>query len=192
MEDALAFGGACISLLNHADRVKVGCLAQLVNAIAPIMTEPGGAAWRQTIFHPFAHFSAFGRGQVLRAEVEASTYAASYFDPRGPHDLYFALPEVPHLKLAAVHDEPGGWLTLFALNRDLSEELELEVVADGFAKSAIAGALQLCDRDLKVFNTKSEPERVRPTALGNVRIERGGLRATLLPASWNVVRVKSS
>ncbi len=42
MEDALAFGGACISLLNHADRVKAACLAQLVNVIAPIMTETSG------------------------------------------------------------------------------------------------------------------------------------------------------
>ncbi len=40
MRDALAFGGACISLLNHADRVRCACLAQLVNAIAPIMTKP--------------------------------------------------------------------------------------------------------------------------------------------------------
>ena len=57
MEDALAFGGACISLLNHADRVKTACLAQLVNVIAPIMTETGGPAWRQTIFWPFAQWS---------------------------------------------------------------------------------------------------------------------------------------
>ena len=64
MEDALAFGGACISLLNHADRVKTACLAQLVNVIAPIMTETGGPAWRQTIFFPFAHMSRFGRGKV--------------------------------------------------------------------------------------------------------------------------------
>ena len=57
MEDALAFGGACISLLNHADRVTAACLAQLVNVIAPIMTETGGPAWRQTIFYPFAQLS---------------------------------------------------------------------------------------------------------------------------------------
>ena len=70
MEDALAFGGACISLLNHADRVRVACLAQLVNVIAPIMTETGGGAWRQTTFFPFAHMSRFGRGKVLRTQVE--------------------------------------------------------------------------------------------------------------------------
>ena len=90
MRDALAFGGICIALLNHADRVKAACLAQLVNVIAPIMTETGGPAWRQTIFHPFAHMSNFGRGRVLRAQVEAPTYAASYYDPRGAEELRFA------------------------------------------------------------------------------------------------------
>ena len=75
MKDALAFGGACISLLNHADRVKCACLAQLVNAIAPILTETGGPAWRQTIFWPFADFAKFGRGEVLRCEVNSPTYA---------------------------------------------------------------------------------------------------------------------
>ena len=98
MEDALAFGGACISLLNHADRVKAACLAQLVNVIAPIMTETGGPAWRQTIFCPFAQWSNHGRGRVLRATVDCPSYDANYYDPRGPQDLYFAvaapLPEI--------------------------------------------------------------------------------------------------
>ena len=83
MKDALAFGGACISLLNHADRVKAACLAQLVNAIAPIMTETGGPAWRQTIFFPFADFSNLGRGTVLQCDVDCPTYSATYYDPRG-------------------------------------------------------------------------------------------------------------
>ena len=95
MEDALAFGGACISLLNHADRVKAACLAQLVNVIAPIMTETGGPAWRQTIFYPFAQFSHFGRGRVLRAEVDSPTYAASYYDPRGATTSTSRCPRCP-------------------------------------------------------------------------------------------------
>src|SRR6476661_223495 len=122
MEDALAFGGACISLLNHADRVKCACLAQLVNVIAPIMTETGGPAWRQTIFYPFADFSNLGRGNVLRAAVNSPTYAANYYDPRGTVDAYYPLPAVPYLKLAAVAGEAGG-LTLFALNRDLAGDM---------------------------------------------------------------------
>ena len=53
LQDALMVGGALITLLNNADRVKVACQAQLVNVIGFIFAEPGGAAWRQTIFHPF-------------------------------------------------------------------------------------------------------------------------------------------
>ncbi|MFX8945941.1 alpha-L-arabinofuranosidase C-terminal domain-containing protein, partial [Acinetobacter baumannii] len=83
---ALVFGGACISLLNHADRVRCAGLAPLVNVIAPIMTATGGGAWRQTIFGPFAQMSNLGRGAVLRTRIESDSYAAQYSDPRGPND----------------------------------------------------------------------------------------------------------
>jgi len=62
MEDALLVGSMLLSLLRRSDRVKIACLAQLVNVIRPIMTVTGGAAWRQTIFYPFMHVSVYGRG----------------------------------------------------------------------------------------------------------------------------------
>ena len=71
VEDALVVGGVLISLLNHADRVRSACLAQLVNVIAPIMTETGGPAWRQTIFYPFAQMSRFARGDVVTRRSSA-------------------------------------------------------------------------------------------------------------------------
>ena len=189
LADALAFGGACIALLNHADRVKAACLAQLVNVIAPIMTETGGPAWRQTIFYPFAHMSNYGRGRVLRAQIDAPTYGATYFDPRGAEELRFALPAVAYLKLAAVHDERAGSLTLFALNRSLDQELRLDVTARGFTGLVVAQALALHDRDLNAANTKHDPLRVRPLPLKDVAAEGDRLRATLPPASWNVIRL---
>jgi alpha-N-arabinofuranosidase len=190
MKDALAFGGACISLLNHADRVKAACLAQLVNAIAPIMTETGGPAWRQTIFFPFADFSNLGRGRVLRTHVDAPTYAASYYDPRGKTDLWFPLPEVPYLKLAAVHGEEEGTLTLFALNRHLSEEMPLEVSAKGFSGLTLERATTLNHADLAAANTRTAPEQVTPAKLSGVTVGDELISALLPPASWNVLRLK--
>jgi alpha-N-arabinofuranosidase len=190
MEDALAFGGACIALLNHADRVKAACLAQLVNVIAPIMTETGGPAWRQTIFHPFAQMSGLGRGRVLCAEIDCPTYAARYFDPRGEQDLYFPLPAVPYLKLAAVHDDGGSFLTLFALNRHLAEAMPLEVRLRALQASSVEVARTMHDRDLKAVNSKDEPDRIQPMPLPDVRIEADRLLASLPPASWNVIRVR--
>ena len=189
MEDALAFGGACISLLNHADSVKAACLAQLVNVIAPIMTETGGAAWRQTIFYPFAQMSNLGRGRVLKMQIDAPTYATSYYDALGAEEHRYPLPAVPYLKLAAVHDQASGSLTLFALNRHLAEELSLEVTARGFAGLDVERALELHDSDLKAANTRENPERIKPAPLAGVAIEGQRLRATLAPASWNVIRL---
>jgi alpha-N-arabinofuranosidase len=189
MEDALSFGGMCISLLNHADRVKVACLAQLVNVIAPIMTETGGPAWRQTIFHPFAQMSRYGRGRVLRAEVDSTTYAANYYDPRGATGLHFPLPTVPYLKLAAVEDRASGAITLFALNRHLNDEMPLEVMLPGYGTPVPIDAQQLCHANLKAVNTRQQPNRVAPTVLKSVTTSTDRVRATLAPASWNVIRV---
>ena len=190
VEDALVFGGMCISLLNHADRVRAACLAQLVNVIAPIMTETGGPAWRQTIFWPFAQFSNLGRGRVLRADVDSPSYAARYYDPRGAQDLYFALPETPYLKLAAVHDDQTGRLTLFALNRSLGEEMPLRVSTGGFARLELEQAVQLHDADLKAINSRAEPDRVKPSVLAGVRTQGNSLSASLQPASWNAIRLR--
>ena len=189
MKDALAFGGACISLLNHADRVKVACLAQLVNAIAPIMTETGGPAWRNTIFYPFADFSNLGRGTVLRADVDSPTYGTSYYDPRGTQDLWFPMPSVPYLKFAAVQGENDDSLTLFALNRHLSENMPLSVSAKGFSGMSIERATVLANSDLNAVNTKEAPDHVKPAELDRVKVDGEMISATVAPASWNVIRL---
>jgi alpha-L-arabinofuranosidase len=188
MQDALAFGGMCISLLNHADRVKAACLAQLVNVIAPIMTESGGPAWRQTIFHPFADMSRLGRGHVLRTRVECDTFAANYYDPRGTIDQFFPIPAAPHLKLSAVADERGG-LNLLLLNRDLKGELSVEVSARGFGALTVAQASHLRHDDLQACNTATAPQRVAPVDLKHVSFDSGRIRLTLPPASWNAVQL---
>ncbi|SDR59992.1 alpha-N-arabinofuranosidase [Rhizobiales bacterium GAS113] len=186
MEDALAFGGACISLLNHADRVRCGCLAQLVNVIAPIMTETGGPAWRQTIFYPFARMSRYGRGNVLRTKIDCETYSTAVYDPRGTVEQFYPVAAAPYLKLAAVANDNGG-LSLFALNRDLEGELDVTVDARGFGKLALGEAQVLHDSDLKAVNTKAEPERVRPAKLRRLKIDGGLVTMKLPPASWSVV-----
>ena len=97
---------------------------------------------------------------------------------------------MPYLKLAAVHDEQARALTLFALNRSLTDEMPMRVTAEGFSNLEVERGLQLYDPDLKAANTRTQPERVKPAALTRVRVQGTDLRATLMPASWNVIRVK--
>ena len=178
VEDAIVVGCMLISLLKHADRVKIACLAQLVNVIAPIMTENLGAAWRQTIFYPFLHASQFGRGRVLRAKVESPTYDAG------------ELCDVPFLEAVATLDEAGDNLTLFAVNRHLSEDLDLKAQLGGMKDYLLKEHLVLHNPDLQGTNTVANPNNVVPRAGGQSLVENGVLLATLLPVSWNVLRLE--
>src|SRR5215207_10503486 len=69
--DAVVVGDLLITLLRNTDRVHSASLAQLVNVIAPIMTEPGGRAWKQTTFHPFAITSRLAQGRALELKLDA-------------------------------------------------------------------------------------------------------------------------
>src|SRR5678815_729740 len=53
LEDALLVGGFVNTLLRNADRVRLACLAQLVNVIAPLVTNDTGVL-RQTIYFPYS------------------------------------------------------------------------------------------------------------------------------------------
>jgi alpha-N-arabinofuranosidase len=179
MEDALVVGGMLISLLNNADRVKIGCLAQVVNVIGPIMTEPadkGGRAWKQTIFHPFAAAAQWGQGTALRSHVKSPTYTSK---SRDNADI---------VTVASVVQ--GDTLTVFAVNREPSgQPVELKGVLRGFAGVKSAEHSVLKHSDLKIANTADAPNAVAPQAAETIPVLAGETFTAVLPGySWNVIR----
>jgi alpha-L-arabinofuranosidase len=165
--DALVVGCLLITLLRHADRVRIACLAQLVNVLPAIRTIDGGPAWRQTIFHPFMHASRYGRGTVLRVEPDSAS-----------------------LEATAVHDTGAGSLTVFAVNR-APEPLSLAAPVRGFEDLSILEHIALTNSDLNATNTAEHPNRVTPRARDDTaRLEAGTLQALLPPRSWNVLRLR--
>lgn len=174
--DAVVFGSLLIALLRHADRVKVACLAQLVNVIAPILTEPGGPAWRQTTFFPFAQASRHGRGEVLDVRVDSPTYETARY---GTTDLLHA---------TAVRADDGT-VTVFAVNRSRTEPLPLEIALGGLGLTSVVEHTALADADPDARNTLAEPERVTPHTVGSTTLTDGALEAVLAPLSWNVIRL---
>ena len=180
MEDALVTGCALITLIKHADRVKMACLAQLVNVIAPIMTENGGSAFRQTIFYPFLHASRYGRGCSLHLKVESPSYDSKDFT------------DVPYLESAAVWNEENDELTIFAVNRSLSDPMELECALKGFGNYRMTEHIAMSSDDLLLTNTITNPDRVTPSTNSGGNVDRGVLRVMLNQASWNVLRLKKS
>jgi alpha-N-arabinofuranosidase len=177
-EDALIAGGALITLMNNGDRVKAACLAQLVNAIGAIMTETGGPAWRQTIFHPFAQCARHGHGKVMRTNIDCKTF-------KNGNDQ-----ELSSLLTTVVDDRGTGTTTIFALNRG-KEEMKLEVELRGLGKDRkIVAAEELHHRDQKAINSKEKPEEVKPQKHPAVTVSGESVTATLKPLSWNVIVTK--
>jgi alpha-N-arabinofuranosidase len=175
--DAVVVGNLLISLLRHADRVKIGCLAQLVNVIAPIRSEPGGPAWRQASFHPFALTSKYGRGTVLRTEAQSPVHETA------------AQGEVPVLDVVALRDEETGALTVFAVNRDQRQDLTLDIDLRALPGLGAGEHIAIHDQNPDAVNTMADPERVTPKRLDDVKVDDGHATAVLPALSWNMIRL---
>ena len=178
-EDALVVGCLLITLLKHADRVKMACLAQLVNVIAPIMTEAGGKAWKQTIFYPYLHASVFGRGVSLQPILDSPKYDCKNFT------------DVPYVESAVTYQEETGEITIFAVNRSLTESLELSCDLRSFGDVSLVEHITLENDDLKAVNSAA-CEKVAPTNNGKSTVDGNKLTAQLGKASWNVIRLKTN
>lgn len=176
-EDVLQVGCILNTFIRRADVVKIACIAQLVNVIAPIMTEPGGPAWRQTIYWPFLFASKYGRGQALRLAVEVPTYSAAAAD------------DVPWLDISGVQDTDNGYLSFFAVNRHASDVMEAEVSLEGFAAKSVEHTL-IKHADLNATNTLKAPETVKPVAGSGAKLAGKGLALSLPPHSYSMIRVK--
>lgn len=176
-EDALVVGLMLITLLRHADRVKIGCLAQLVNTIAPISTINGGPAWRQTTYYPYLHASIYGRGTVLNLQVRSPHYTNQTYDA------------VPLLDAVAVLGEGGEEMTIFAVNRSQNEALPLEGDLRGVAGYRVVEHIVLENPDRTAVNTAEQPNTVVPHTRGDAQLSNGKLTASLPSLSWNVIRL---
>ena len=178
MEDALLVGLMLIVFLKNADRVKMACLAQLINVIAPIMTEPnGGKAWKQTIFYPFLHASKYGRGTVLKPVLNTPKHDTKKHE------------DVTDIESIVVHNEEKNEVTIFAVNRSVEDDIELVTDIRGFEGFRLIEHITLENEDLKLTNAQGA-DHVTPKATNSTVLTDGKLTSLLNKTSWNVIRLK--
>jgi alpha-N-arabinofuranosidase len=184
LEDALLVGGFVNTLLRNADRVRVGCLAQLVNVIAPLVTNDTGVL-RQSIYYPYAWALRYARGRVLDVRVAAETYPIA---AAGLQADFARNDEVPFVDVVATHDAPAGQACVLMLNRDLEREREIVLEWESIAPARVMACETLTGADLKAFNTFAQPRRVVPERLDPPA---AGSRMTfkLPPRSYTMVQL---
>ncbi|MFD1126202.1 alpha-N-arabinofuranosidase [Lentilactobacillus raoultii] len=172
-EDALLVGSLLITLLKNSDRVKIACLAQLVNVIAPIMTNDQGV-WFQSIFYPYMQVSNYGKGIALTPEVEVPTYKTREFDA------------VPYLDSIATYDKTQNELTIFCENKHQTDSISFQTLLRDFDVENVIEATQFYGYDVKADNRDGKMKLQPLTAT----TEPHKVMATLQPLSWNMIRVR--
>lgn len=174
-KDALLNASMLMSLIRHADRVKIACIAQLVNVIAPIMTRTGGGCWKQTIYYPFLHLSKYGRGTVLQIKVDSPQYDCINHDG------------VPYMDAIAVMQD-NGEVVVFCVNRNLTENALLKIDMRSFGSMKTVEHIVLHSDDLDAFNSEENPYCVCPESCNDIVFEDGYAQVRINYASWNVIR----
>jgi alpha-N-arabinofuranosidase len=176
--DAIVVGSLLITILRNADRVRSASLAQLVNVIAPIMTEPGGPSWRQTTFYPFALTAATASGTSLAVDLTSDLIRTEKYG------------SVPAIDVAATVD--AGRLSLFVVNRSLDDSaeltLDLSAAVSSLPAARLLSATTLSDDDITARNTLDDRERVTPKHNPSAHLGESGQFTITLPAvSWSSV-----
>lgn len=168
-EDALMVGCLMTTLQNNCDRVKMACLAQLINVIAPIMTNNNGGAWAQTIFWPYMYGSVYGRGTALKPIIKCDTYDCPSHD------------NVPYVATSVIDNRKNRELVVFAINRSLDDSVELTFNAEDYSELKLVEHKELYSDDLKAVNTEDK---------ATVSPADGDLSDTpvLKKHSWNMLR----
>jgi len=179
-EDVLQVACILNTFIRRADVVKIACLAQLVNVIAPIMTSKEGGAWRQTIFYPFMLASKYGRGTSMQLQIDCPTYNSGEME------------NVPYLDISAILDQETGAITLFMVNRHQSETLEFDLSLMGFGDLSIVDFQVMTHTDLLAVNTEQNPGNVVPAPGVGANISGGTLGVPLPPLSFQMIRLKQA
>ena len=161
LEDALLVGGFLNTLLRNTGRVRVGCLAQLVNVIAPLVTNDTGVL-RQTIYFPYSWALRYARGRLLDLQVESETYPIT---AAGLQADFARNDQVPFVDLVATLDSQQGQAALLMLNRDLEAEREIAIEWRDITPTRVLTCETMTGPDLKAFNTFEQPKRVVPQRL---------------------------
>ncbi len=174
LEDALVVAQWMNVFLRRCNVLKIACLAQLVNVIAPILTTRQGLLL-QSIYYPFQLFSQHAAGTALDVLCQAPLYETAQYGP------------TPLLDVSASYADDSGRSAVFIVNRSQQASEKVEITWQGWNPGKAAHLYQLSGKDPKACNTFDKPDVVKTQDLGMVALKDGRLSLTLPALSFTTL-----
>jgi alpha-N-arabinofuranosidase len=168
LEDALVVAGFLNSFIRHADVLKIANIAQIVNVIAPILTQ-GDTMLIQSIFYPLEMYTKRRTGISLQPVVQGPTYEGK---TNG---------QVTVIDASAILDAQA--LHVFAVNRGVDVPAVVQVDLADQEIAALGSAELLTGSDAKAANSFEQPDVVKAQLLDDVSITDGKATVELPPLS---------
>ena len=174
-EDALAMGVFLNAFFRHADVVKMANLAQLVNVIAPMFTNPQGLYF-QTTYFPIAEYAKQRGYQSLDVRVDSPSYRAD--KARG----------LGYLDVSATYDPKTRKVFVNVLNRSEKSDVAARIENVAGAPSGPVNVWELNHPDLKASHTFGKDDVVRPkTRSASVKASGNGFEYTFPKHSLTIL-----
>ncbi|MCU0315606.1 MAG: hypothetical protein MUC92_03325 [Fimbriimonadaceae bacterium] len=171
-EDALIAAQYLSSFVRNSDVVKVACLAQAVNVIAPVLTREEGVL-TQSIAHPLSLFRGYGVGTSLQAVTLQDSSPGRGFA------------SVPHVDVCAV--AASGQVNVFLTHR--SDHGSTKTVID-LRPCTISGAKGICVAEAAdTANTWETPNAISQRELAVQVLDSHKVELTLPPLAFAVVQL---
>ena len=176
-EDALAMGMFFNSFFRHADVVKMANLAQMVNVIAPIMTNKQGL-FLQPIYFPIVEYGKQRGNFALQTLVSSPAYEANH-------------QQLLYLDVSATYNTRDRAVYLNVLNRSKARDIATRIQnEEGTLKPDLA-VWQMDYPDLKATHTFSDDKKVVPkTRTLSATLEKNGLTYTFPAHSLTILRLR--
>jgi len=145
LQDALWVASVLNMFHRHSNTVTLANMAQLVNVIAPMMTNQTSLVL-QTTYYPLKLYTEHAGDVALDALVRS--------------DAFPQFADTPYLDASATTTESRGKFTLAVVNRNPSSDIIADVAVEGFNMTAAADVYELNGPGVDASNTFSTPNAV--------------------------------
>ncbi|MBI4833017.1 MAG: alpha-N-arabinofuranosidase [Candidatus Lindowbacteria bacterium] len=160
LADTLVVAGFLNVMHRNCTTVTLANLAQMVNVIAPIVTNERGM-FLQAIYHPLKLYRDHSLEVALDAFVDSPMYQTKIFSELTSTGEGLPFETVPYLDVSATTDADANQLVLAVINRHKEEAVATEIHLGGFRPRRHAAIYEINGRAAEAENSFVEPDNVK-------------------------------